>query len=682
MAPKKEAKKESSSTSTHQPAIGTRTSSRTAKPNLDSNSDPQQPPVNVAPSSFGSGKAKLGSNPKPPRFNKAETKNSDGGGGESSSMDFKKKANSGPAAIGTQSSARQRGKGKVESDPKPPKSKKVETKISDGSGGESSSMDSKKKANSGPAVIGTRSSAQQRGKDKVGPSVLYDSVSQPPKSEKAETNTSGGVGGESSSMDSKNKANTETAAIVTQRSTRQQRGKGKVDSNVPPDSVSQPPKSKKGETTNNTAGGASSPATATASRRSNEIPKSPVVHKPIISPNTRSSSTKISRTSSYEGNARVSGPAKKRLNMEPSSSTGRRDKGKAKLVPSEDNAPEDMKDKNYPSMFKPVSITSSEANAVLAKRLPLKKRAVVLPTSSVLTRQGKARMANPQPPKSTASTAGSARRRKPKTDSDPTPPADPQPPKSEKAKTTPSTSVSTRRGKAQMSTGPTPKGRASISRGKTEMGSDPTPPSSSTRGNSSVSATPRNKTTVEPSSRVLRSENTMVLKELFYNYTFNLFIAENLVVLNTSTIAAIVTSLGGPAAAVGIIRLSGLSAVPIVGRVFHPKVIKKKISSSDWRPRSHVVEYGFVSDSHGNVIDEVPMLAPKSYNREDVIELQCHGSEVCLQRVLRACLEAGVKLTEPALVTRPIHKPQFRTSFAVSPVKVLGERKHHRPSNY
>ncbi|KAK4726417.1 hypothetical protein R3W88_031334 [Solanum pinnatisectum] len=154
----------------------------------------------------------------------------------------------------------------------------------------------------------------------------------------------------------------------------------------------------------------------------------------------------------------------------------------------------------------------------------------------------------------------------------------------------------------------------------------------------------------------------MVLKELFYNYTFNLFIAENLVVLNTSTIAAIVTSLGGPAAAVGIIRLSGLSAVPIVGRVVHPKVNKKKRSSSDWRPRSHVVEYGFVSDSHGNVIDErvcfwaflvatyVSFWPQSQYTREDVIELQCHGSEVCLQRVLRACLEAGVKLAEPAAV--------------------------------
>lgn len=43
----------------------------------------------------------------------------------------------------------------------------------------------------------------------------------------------------------------------------------------------------------------------------------------------------------------------------------------------------------------------------------------------------------------------------------------------------------------------------------------------------------------------------------------------------------------------------------------------------------------------------VPMLGPKSYTREDVVELQCHGSEVCLRRVLRACIDAGARLAEP-----------------------------------
>lgn len=77
-------------------------------------------------------------------------------------------------------------------------------------------------------------------------------------------------------------------------------------------------------------------------------------------------------------------------------------------------------------------------------------------------------------------------------------------------------------------------------------------------------------------------------------------------VINLGTIAAIVTSLGGPPAAVGIVRLSGPSAVSIVGRLFRSlKKKKRKDDASEWRPKSHVVEYGVLSDSRGNVIDEV-----------------------------------------------------------------------------
>lgn len=45
------------------------------------------------------------------------------------------------------------------------------------------------------------------------------------------------------------------------------------------------------------------------------------------------------------------------------------------------------------------------------------------------------------------------------------------------------------------------------------------------------------------------------------------------------------------------------------------------------------------------------MLSPRSYTREDVVELQCHGSEVCLNRVLRACLGAGASSAEPGEFT-------------------------------
>ncbi|KDP32699.1 hypothetical protein JCGZ_11991 [Jatropha curcas] len=130
--------------------------------------------------------------------------------------------------------------------------------------------------------------------------------------------------------------------------------------------------------------------------------------------------------------------------------------------------------------------------------------------------------------------------------------------------------------------------------------------------------------------------------------------------ISGTTIAAIVTSLGGPPAAVGIVRLSGPSAVDIASRVFKPMRKKKKKNKNKggglcaWQPTSHVVDYGVVLDNEGNVIDEVlalPMLAPRSYTCEDVVELQCHGSEVCLTRVLRACLQAGARLAEPGEFT-------------------------------
>ncbi|XP_050207295.1 uncharacterized protein LOC126656734 [Mercurialis annua] len=127
-------------------------------------------------------------------------------------------------------------------------------------------------------------------------------------------------------------------------------------------------------------------------------------------------------------------------------------------------------------------------------------------------------------------------------------------------------------------------------------------------------------------------------------------INENSSSISSSTIAAIVTSIGGPPAAVGIVRLSGPSALDIASRVFKPL---RKINTV-WKPTSHVVDYGVVLDHQGNLIDEVlalPMLAPRSYTCEDVVELQCHGSEICLNRVLKACLQAGARLADPGEFT-------------------------------
>eukprot|EP00250_Pteridium_aquilinum_P015158 c22417_g1_i1 orf=42-1754(+) len=124
---------------------------------------------------------------------------------------------------------------------------------------------------------------------------------------------------------------------------------------------------------------------------------------------------------------------------------------------------------------------------------------------------------------------------------------------------------------------------------------------------------------------------------------------------NGDTIAAIVTPVGGQHGAVEIIRLSGPSAIAIVRTLFVPgrrsKHGKPRLS---WNPVSHMVEYGTLMDASGGLVDEVlivPMLAPRSYTREDVIEIQCHGGGICSRRVLQVCLEAGARLAQPGEFT-------------------------------
>lgn len=133
--------------------------------------------------------------------------------------------------------------------------------------------------------------------------------------------------------------------------------------------------------------------------------------------------------------------------------------------------------------------------------------------------------------------------------------------------------------------------------------------------------------------------------------------------VDDDTIAAIVTAMGGGShqGAVAIVRLSGPSAVKIAARHFFPsKQVRNHHNPQDlnvllpWRPKSHRVEHGLLRDASGTLIDEVlvvPMLAPRSYTREDVVEVQCHGGDVCVRRVLQLCLEAGARLAQPGEFT-------------------------------
>ncbi|BDA49035.1 probable tRNA modification GTPase MnmE [Coccomyxa sp. Obi] len=114
------------------------------------------------------------------------------------------------------------------------------------------------------------------------------------------------------------------------------------------------------------------------------------------------------------------------------------------------------------------------------------------------------------------------------------------------------------------------------------------------------------------------------------------------------TIAAIVT---GPQGAVSIVRLSGPEAVQIAQQIFQPSGNRR---DHEWQPRSHRVYHGLLLNSERHAIDEVlvlAMLAPRSYTREDVIELHTHGGGVCAARALQACLAAGARRARPGEFT-------------------------------
>ena len=111
------------------------------------------------------------------------------------------------------------------------------------------------------------------------------------------------------------------------------------------------------------------------------------------------------------------------------------------------------------------------------------------------------------------------------------------------------------------------------------------------------------------------------------------------------TIAAIATALSP--SGIGIVRISGPEAFAVAGRVFGDEVT---------RFESHTVHYGFVRDPEtGRTVDEVLMLvmkAPRTYTREDTVEIDCHGGVLVTKRVLEAVLAAGARLAEPGEFTR------------------------------
>lgn len=113
------------------------------------------------------------------------------------------------------------------------------------------------------------------------------------------------------------------------------------------------------------------------------------------------------------------------------------------------------------------------------------------------------------------------------------------------------------------------------------------------------------------------------------------------------TIAAISTPIGE--GGIGIVRLSGDAALDITDKIFTAKGDRKASGF-----RSHTVHYGHAVYG-GRMIDEVlltVMRGPKSYTKEDIVEINCHGGVQAAKNVLEAVLKGGARLAEPGEFTK------------------------------
>ncbi|MBN2797314.1 MAG: tRNA uridine-5-carboxymethylaminomethyl(34) synthesis GTPase MnmE [Clostridia bacterium] len=115
--------------------------------------------------------------------------------------------------------------------------------------------------------------------------------------------------------------------------------------------------------------------------------------------------------------------------------------------------------------------------------------------------------------------------------------------------------------------------------------------------------------------------------------------------MSNETIVAISSAIGE--GAIGIIRMSGENAFVIANNIFKPK------SSYNQLENRKMVFGEIVKNNH--VLDEVMivyMAAPKTYTKEDVVEIYCHGGVIAIKRVLDYILEFDVQMAEPGEFTK------------------------------
>ncbi len=114
--------------------------------------------------------------------------------------------------------------------------------------------------------------------------------------------------------------------------------------------------------------------------------------------------------------------------------------------------------------------------------------------------------------------------------------------------------------------------------------------------------------------------------------------------MNLDTIVAVASPAG--IGALGIIRLSGDQAIEIVDQVFPSKDLVGQAS--------HTLHVGKIQDA-GHVYDEVVVslfIAPKSYTKENVVEISCHGSPYIIESLIQLFITKGARLANPGEFTQ------------------------------
>jgi len=118
--------------------------------------------------------------------------------------------------------------------------------------------------------------------------------------------------------------------------------------------------------------------------------------------------------------------------------------------------------------------------------------------------------------------------------------------------------------------------------------------------------------------------------------------------MTSDTIAAIATGMSN--AGISIIRISGDDSLSLIDKLYRSKKGNKVLSKED----SHTIHYGYIVDGD-EIVDEVMvavMKAPRTYTRENVVEINCHGGIVVTRKVLELVIKNGARIAEPGEFTK------------------------------